>query len=263
MQTISGILGKIKMTKRVWHVLGNGDKAGLFNEEPQEGKLLLCNMPPFEVTRNRVFATVMVDFKMMMALTEGSLNLDMYPWILGNRPRIWMDEPSQSSFYLKYAPNIKEFYLKVPEYCGPVGSPESATNFNCGHMAVHYAANKQKAEEIHIWGFDSLFDFNMRSITDLYLSSDRSDTNNYRLIEKWRPIWYHLFREFPDTHFFLHHDHADLKIPNPGKNLTVVVHKRSQRKKDKYTVTPEEYKNMNRQQRRAHDAQLRKGLLGL
>lgn len=252
------------MANRVWHVIGNGDKAQFYKEEKREGKKLLCNMPPFDIPREDVFATCMVDFKMMAALTEGSLNLDMYPWILGNRPRIWMDQPEQSRFYLKYAPNIKEFYLNVPKYCGPVGSAEAATNFNCGHMAVHYAASKQKASEIHMWGFDTLFDFNMRSITDLYLNSDRSDTNNYRLINNWRPIWYNLFKEFPDTRFILHHDHPDLKIPNPGKNITVMVHQPpTQAKKDEIVrVSPEDYKKMNRKQRRAYDAQLRKGLLG-
>ena len=59
-------------------ILGNGDRADLFNKvkrEPKE-KLLICNMPPFEVTD--VYASVLVDFKMMKALTEGQLNLDAY-----------------------------------------------------------------------------------------------------------------------------------------------------------------------------------------
>ena len=71
------------------NVLGNGDNAGIF-KRGTKGKLLICNMPPFEITRNEVFATVMVDFKMMNALTKGHIKLDMYDWILGNRPRQWM-----------------------------------------------------------------------------------------------------------------------------------------------------------------------------
>ena len=189
----------------VVHVLGNGDKAVYYQREERKGNLLLCNMPPFDVPAKDVYGTCMVDFKMMMALTEGHLKLDMYPWILGTRPRMWMYE--RSDFYLKYAQNVKGFYTHVPEYAG------NATNFNCGHMAVHYACAKMKANEVHMYGFDTLFDFNMRSITDLLLSSDRSGANNYRLLNNWRPIWRDIMREFSDTKFVLHHNHDGLKIP--------------------------------------------------
>lgn len=188
----------------VAHIIGNGDNAVLFNNRCK-GLRIVCNLPPFEVTN--VFASVIVDFKMMMALTEGSVNLDMYDWVLGNRPRIWMD--SRQSFYLKHAHRIREFYLTVPKYAG------NATNFNCGHMATHYAANRKQAKEIHMYGFDSIFDHNMRSYTDTVLSSDRSGQNNYRLLNNWRPIWNGIFDEFSDTQFVLYHKHANAKINLP------------------------------------------------
>jgi len=203
---------------KVIHILGNGDKAVLFDHKVK-GTRLVCNLPPFEV--ENVFASVMVDFKMMAALTEGSLNLDAYQWVLGNRPKVWMQ--SQGAFYMKHAARIKEFYLTVPKYCGPAGSAQAATNFNCGHMATHYAANRLKGTEIHLYGFDSLFDHNMRSITDLYLSSDRSERNNFRLLNNWRPIWNGIFGEFPQTKFVLHHDHEKIKIPK-ADNVEVFVH---------------------------------------
>ena len=83
--------------------------------------------------------------------------------------------------------------------------------------------NKQKADEIHMYGFDTLFDFNMRSVTDLVLSSDRTNGNNYRLLNNWRPIWRDIFREFPNTKFVLHHNHSNLKIPKLD-NMEVVVY---------------------------------------
>ncbi len=196
-------------------ILGNGDRAPLFEkvERTPGDKLLICNMPPFEV--KNVWASAMVDFKMMNALTEGSLNLDAYDWVLGNRPKIWMQDLAPS-FYLKYAKNIKEFYLTVPEYAG------NATNFNCGHMATHYAANRLKATRIELFGFDSIFDFNMRSITDLYLPSDRTDVNNHRLLDIWRPIWRNIFLEFNKTEFVLYHNHDKTKINLPD-NVTIKV----------------------------------------
>ena len=203
------------MSTKVVHVLGNGDKAYYYQREKRKGTKLLCNMPPFEVDPKEVYATCMVDFKMMMALTEGSVNLDRYRWVLGTRPRIWMYE--RSAFYMKYAPNIREFYTHVPQYA------VNATNFNCGHMAVHYAATKHQADEIHMYGFDTIFDFNMRSVTDVVLSSDRSTTNNYRLLNNWRPIWRDIFREFPKTKFVLHHNHDQLKVPKLD-NMEVIVY---------------------------------------
>jgi hypothetical protein len=170
----------------------------------------------------------MVDFKMMMALNEGSVSLQKYDWILGTRPRIWMYE--QSSFYLKYAHCVKEFYTHVPDYA------YNPTNFNCGHMAVHFAAAQKQADEVHLYGFDTIFDFNMRSSTDLALSSDRGNINNFRLLNIWRPIWRDIFREFPKTEFVLHHNHDRLKIPKLD-NVRVKVYNDTL---SKHQLTPDE-----------------------
>lgn len=246
---------------KVVHVLGNGDKADLYEQEKRVGTKIICNMPPFELDPREVYATCMVDFKMMMALTKGHLALDQYRWVLGTRPRIWMYERPQ--FHMKYAPNVREFYTHVPKYAG------NATNFNCGHMAVHYAASRHKAEEIHMYGFDTIFDFNMRSSTDINLSSDRSQTNNYRLLNNWRPIWRDIFREFPKTKFVLHHNHDNLKIPRldnvevkvySGKTLT-----KNQQKNDPSDISdgrgmevPIDTTPLNRKERRYMAAMQRK-----
>ena len=192
------------------NVLGNGDHAGLF-KRGTPGKLLICNMPPFEIPRSEVHGTCMVDFKMMKALQEGRIQLDMYDWILGTRPKLWMEQ--SGTFYMKYSHLIKGFYTNVPKYA-EAGDPRmAATNFNCGHMAVHYACNKMRAEEVHIYGFDSIFDMNLESFTDLLLESDRSTGNTVRLAQNWRPIWTEMFKEFPDTKFHLYHSHSNIKIP--------------------------------------------------
>ena len=80
-------------------------------------------------------------------------------------------------------------------------------------MAVHYAANKVKADEIHMYGFDSIFDFNLRSCSDLYLNSDRGNANTNRLANNWRPVWQNMFKEFPNTKFTMHHVHDAIKFP--------------------------------------------------
>ena len=205
------------------NILGNGPQTGIY-ERGTEGKLLICNMPPFEVPRNEVYATCMVDFKMMKALQDGHIRLDMYDWILGNHPKVWMEQ--QGTFYMKYSHLIKGFYTHVPKYAdvGVDGTIQAHTNFNCGHMATHFACNKMGADEVHLYGFDSIFDMDLTSFTDLSLESDRGTQNTVRLAGNWRPIWTNMFKEFPHTKFVLHHVHDNIKIP-VGKNVEIVVKK--------------------------------------
>ena len=206
------------MTTKI-HILGNGDQSVLMPESTrrgEDGKLIVCNQPPFTVSN--VYACALVDFKMMKALQEGSVNLDMFQWVCGNRPKMHMD--NNASFYIQKAHLIREFYTIVPKYCGP-NPGEAATNFNCGHMASHYAATRHKPDEIHMYGFDSIFDHNMRSFTDMVLPSDRGMRNNYRLLDVWRPIWLKIFAEFPNVQFCLHHKHGNPKIEFPDNVKTI------------------------------------------
>lgn len=206
-----------------WNVLGNGDHAYQF-ERGTEGKLLICNMPPYEIPNTEVFATCMVDYKMMGALAEGKIQLDMYDWILGTRPRHWME--MNPAFYMKYAQKIKAMHTHVPEYAQLQGQNpnQAATNYSCGHMAVDYACRVKGATEVHIYGFDSMFDTTLRSYTDLLLESDRSNENTFRLANNWRPVWTGLFAEFDKTEFFLYHSHDRIKFPI-GNNVTIKVEK--------------------------------------
>lgn len=195
---------------KIVHVIGNGDNA--IHYKPSKGLKITCNLPPFSI--EGVYGTCIVDFKMMRAMSEGSVTVPG-DWILGARPHKFLE--MHPTYRLKWANQIKEFYLTLPPYA------QNYTNFNCGHMAVHYSANQLKGEEIHLYGFDSMFDFNLRSCTDFYLNSDRSNDNNLRLTNNWRPLWMNLFQEFPDTQFVLHHKHDNLKFPKP-ENVEIVVH---------------------------------------
>ena len=161
----------------------------------------------------------------MLALANGHIKLDMYDWILGTRPRHWME--MQPAFYLKYAQKIKAMHTYIPSYAKLQGQNEAqaATNYSCGHMAVDYACRVQKATEVHIYGFDSMFDTSLRSYTDLLLESDRSSQNTHRLANNWRPIWTKMFEEFDNTQFFLYHSHSKLKFP-VGDNVKIVVEKK-------------------------------------
>ena len=186
---------------KVVHIIGNGDQTVLYQRAERKGLKICCNLPPFAVPDS--YASVIVDFKFMKAMTSGDIILPG-DWILGMRPKIWMDK--HPDYYTRVAHQVKEFYTPLPKYAG------NYTNFNCGHVAVHYAASKLKADRIHMYGFDSIFDFNLRSYSDLVLNSDRENMNNHRLSSNWRPIWTAMFKEFSNTEFVLHHVHNEFKI---------------------------------------------------
>lgn len=198
---------------KVAHLIGNGKSAGLYT--PQKGLKIVCNLPPLEVPN--IYTTVMVDFKMMKAIHDKHLVVPG-DWVLGARPKKWME--IRPDFYMKYANQIKEFYTVLPKYAG------NYTDFNCGHMASHYIANKLKCDEIHMYGFDSIFDFDITSSSDLYLKSSRDNNNTQRLTTKWRPIWTGIFNEFSNTKFVLYNrTGSPSKIPLPS-NVEVYVKKK-------------------------------------
>jgi hypothetical protein len=194
---------------KVAHLIGNGKSSGLY--EPAKGLKVLCNLPPFAVAD--VYTTVMVDFKMMKSIHDQALSVPG-DWVLGARPKKWME--IQPGFYLKYSRQIKEFYTVLPKYAG------NYTDFNCGLMASHYIANKLKCDEIHLYGFDSLFGFDITSCSDMYLQSSRDNNNTEKLTSKWRPIWTGVFNEFSNTKFIIHKPKSfgPAQIPLP-KNVEI------------------------------------------
>ena len=198
--------------RRVVHIIGNGGSSFLYNEEKRKGLKLGCNQIGFNIPEK--YASCIVDYKFMQAMTANEITLPGQ-WILGFRPKHWME--MNPDYYMKVSKQVKEFYTELPNYAA------NYTDFNCGHMAVHYAANKVKAEEIHMYGFDSLFDFNLRSTSDLFLNSDRGNNNNNRLANNWRPVWENMFREFPNTKFVLYHKHNAIKC-NISSNVHVVTY---------------------------------------
>jgi hypothetical protein len=194
---------------KVAHIIGNGKSSCLFNNR-DIGLRMTCNLPPFAI--DNAYATTIVDFKIMKAITDGSLDIPG-EWILGMRPKIWLEKKPQ--FYMKIATKVKAFYTDLPSYAA------NHTDFNCGHVATHYVANKLKAEEIHLYGFDSLFSFDLTSTTDLFLLSQRDKQSTARLTGIWRPIWEGIFKEFSQKQFVFHHIDGAPKI-KAGANVEFI-----------------------------------------
>jgi len=196
---------------KVAHIIGNGDSHRFY--KPAKGIIMTCNLPPITDLKN-VYATAIVDFKMCRAMHEGSVDLRAYDWVMGARPKKYTE--MKPDFYMRFARHIKEFYTVLPRYAA------NYTDFNCGHMCTHYVANKLNCNEIHMYGFDSIFDFNLVSTTDFVLNSNRDHFNTHRLAENWRPITEGMFKEFPNTQFIVYHSHEKAKINLP-ENVEVRV----------------------------------------
>ena len=193
------------------HLIGNGQTAWLFDQN-STGLKVTCNLPPFPV--DNAYGTCMVDFKMMRAIQEGSVIVPG-EWILGYRPKVHME--NNAAMHMQYARNIKEFYLTLPDYV------PNYTDLSCGHMACHYIATKHRPDVINMYGFDSIFDFDLRSCTDFYLQSERDSNNTLRLTNNWRSIWPPMWKEFPAIKFKLHSKHGNLKVEKPD-NVEIVIH---------------------------------------
>jgi len=191
---------------KVAHIIGNGRQATMY--KPAKGLKITCNVPPIEVPN--VYTTTIVDFKMCDAIHNDGVVVPN-DWVCGFRPKKYME--MNPKFHMKYAQKVKEFYLELPAYAGK--GAMGYTNFNCGHFAAHWAANKLQCNEIHMYGFDSVFDFDLSSSSDFILNSDRGTMNNARLTSNWRPVWEGLFREFPDCQFVMYHKHNAIKISIP------------------------------------------------
>jgi hypothetical protein len=112
---------------------------------------------------------------------------------------------------IRWGAQIRDYFTEKPKYA------PTLTDWNCGHMATRYACHPKKinGDTIHMYGFDSIFDMNLKSCSDFYLNSDRSDMNQVRLADNWRPIWVKLFEEFPNKQFVLYHNHTTARIPLP------------------------------------------------
>lgn len=182
------------MTDRVLHILGNGPSAKQYTTYNNPGLTIGCNAPPPFV--KNLWATCIGDYKMIAAIDKGFLESTDINFIMGLRPKMYCNE--HTSFYMRMAPRIKEFYTEVPSYTNP-------HKFSVGHLATHYACTKFEPDIVHMWGFDSMFNTDLRSYTDNFVKSNRDPENQHRMNTNWRSTWQHLFNEFPDIDFIVHY----------------------------------------------------------
>lgn len=149
------------------HILGNGPSIKLYS--PQDGYIIGCNFH-----NNPVDLTVLVDCKPFM-IYKGNRSL------LPNRKLItsryaWQtieEQDLESEFEFVYIVEQLEQYKSA------------------GHIATQWALDNGY-DEIHLWGFNSIFEDSQETKTDLIVPRSRAQFDLFiHWREKWQPFKQH------------------------------------------------------------------------
>ena len=159
-------MGTISM-KKVAHLLGNGPSKNLFVNDPA-GDIYGCNLgePSLPMT-----ATFIMDKLVIDHIANNAVQLN-YPVIAPNQyKRIISQVTSVKLQLLDTIPSL----LKTGE--------------STGHRGATYLIEKGY-QELHLWGFDSMFRNTIESDTHEKIPEGPADKNNYK---KWRGTWQPIF----------------------------------------------------------------------
>lgn len=149
------------------HILGNGPSIDLY--EPQDGFIIGCNFQQFKCDIN-----VLLDCRPFMVYK-------------GNRDLL----PNRKLITSKYAwPTIEEQDL-VHEFEFLYVLPYLEKYVSAGHVATQWAL-ENGYDEIHLWGFDSIWADTQETKTDVLVQRSRAQFDLYiHWREKWQPFKEH------------------------------------------------------------------------
>ena len=144
---------------RTVHVIGNGDNATMY--KPSKGIKVTCNIPPFEVAN--VYTTCLVDFKMMKAMTEGSVTI----------PGEWTEDQGHPNYVEVKDPLLVMDILEEDEKSTKVlldeASEVSNNLYSLHHNSYNTAYTDEKYNEImneikHLLEIDNTGDWESKTI---------------------------------------------------------------------------------------------------
>lgn len=155
-------------------ILGNGPSRTLYNEDEEFDFVVGCNIP-----WTKVDATVICDIE-IVNLLRNDFTLIQVPVIIS------------TVVYEK----MKEFRIVDSFTILNVFKPRDW--HNAAHYAVDYLMNKN-ADEIQIYGCDSIFEDDITSKTD---TAVEKTMDSERFIRQWRKVWDKKFES--DIKFLIH-----------------------------------------------------------
>lgn len=156
-------------------VLGNGPSRDRFD---RVGDFVIgCNIPSQEFS---VDATVICDEEIVWVL-KNDFTLIQVPVIISTRAFEKMKEfKIEHHFEILHVFKPKDWY-------------------NSAHYAAEYLM-EYGCNEVHIWGCDSVFEENLESTTDGYVTKNLDSS---RFLKNWRRVWNTIF-DNPKCHFVVY-----------------------------------------------------------
>jgi hypothetical protein len=161
------------------HLLGNGPSKKLFERVP-DAPVFGCNLGDDRIQLEAVF---IMDESVIRHIENNSVVLP-YPIIVPD----------------SIAVHVRKYVKTVSVY--DTVERELVNGESTGHAAVEYLL-KNGCREIHMWGFDSLYESNVLSDTQAKIPGSIAVQENYL---RWRERWDQIFEseDAQQSIFFIH-----------------------------------------------------------
>ena len=169
------------------HVIGNGPSNSLFDVEHEYR--IACNIPQHGIQYN---ALSIIDVVVVNWMSDNNYN------------------PSVPVLCTK---KVKDHAVKKNREGHWFETYQIKHRYSAGHHAVEHHA--PMTDEIHLWGFDSIWTENFGSQMDTLVPRGKRPNLNLQ----WIPHWKNIFEQYHETRFVIHAP-QDAVLPQLGNNAT-------------------------------------------
>ena len=181
-------------------VIGNGSSNSLYSKYAEEYDLIICCNIPQHGYRYDIIS--IIDPQPIRLIESRKLNMG----------KIWCPpDTHRSATIRKLKGDWSPIYKRKPWY-------------NSGLISIDYVCqNYDDLEEIHIWGFNSLYKDDFHSQMDNLVPRKRTrNLNKY-----WVPKWNQVLSKYPNINFYVHipvTENLNPTLTDENKNYIAVHH---------------------------------------
>lgn len=183
------------------HILGNGPSLRLFDRDsyPNSDVFVGCN---FSDTELRPDFTVLIDVRAMKQFTRGDNGYDLkIPAVLSSRAYNYLDKDAGWNKVASGKIEIKDVMPLERDR-----RIAKRLSMNSGQHATVYSIRKYvDQKEIHLWGIDSFWSYDLESMTDAIVRPNQK-TNRVKptVTRQWNGYWHKIFTDYSSHDFVIH-----------------------------------------------------------